>query len=216
MIGEVLNITGKHSNAAELIAKRVFGERADLSKNYKYIIGISGESCSGLSELSHSLAKVLSRSNIRVKVLHTDNYFKVAPLLLNEWRHTKGIDSVGIGEYDWHLLNRNIEDFKEDRESMMPCVDLIPAQVDKLITDFKKIDLLIVCGLYAIKTDGIDLRIFIGLSCSDLETKVPEDDDFAKMVVEKEHENVQLLKPMADLIVDKNFRVLDARTNTPI
>jgi len=221
MLGDILLIREVHVYAAEQIAKRVIAMHEKNSKSYKFIVGISGELGSGKSEISHSLGQRLKKDNIRVKVIHTDNYYKVPPLLQSEWRKTKGIDSVGIAEYDWNLIHRNIQDFKEDRESMMPCIDIIPQQVDKLITDFKKIDMLIIEGLYAIKSDGIDLRIFIELTNS--ETKLlgkqeisSEKNKFAKSVLEKEHQNIKSLKPLSDLIINKGYQVLDTKTNMPI
>jgi len=221
MNGDILVIREEHVNAAEKIAKKVLEERSTKPKNYKYIVGISGESGSGKSEISHSLGLRLKKEHIRVKVLHTDNYFTVPPLLRNEWRKAKGIETVGISEYDWNLISRNIQDFKEDRESMMPLIDIIPEQVDKLITDFKKIDLLIIDGLYAIKSDGIDLRIFIELTNSELISSgklggVSEKSEFALSVLEREHQNVVSLKPLSDLIINKGYQVLDSRTNAPV
>ncbi len=221
MLGDVLLIREMHKSAAESIAQRVIQDRENKSKFYKYIVAISGESGAGKSEVSHSLAQILKHENIRVKVLHTDNYYKIAPLLRAEWRRTKGIDSVGINEYDWNLIHRNIQDFKEDRESMMPCIDIIPEQVDKLITDFKKIDLLVIDGLYALKTEGVDYRIFIDLTYH--ETKISQItrgkekmDEFRMNVLEKEHQNVRSLKPLADLIIDKNYNVIDAKTKEEV
>jgi uridine kinase len=221
MLGDILIIRDVHTNAAELIAKKVIEERAKTPKAYKYIIGISGESGSGKSEIAYSLGKRLKKEHIRVKVLHSDNYYTVAPLLQSEWRKAKGIETVGMSEYDWNLIKRNIQDFKEDRESMLPCIDIIPEQVDKLITDFKKIDLLIIEGLYAIKADGIDLRIFIELT--NAETKLSgkvggfdEKSDFSRDVLEKEHQHIMSLKPLSDLIINKGYQVLVAKTNTPV
>jgi uridine kinase len=220
MLGDILLIREEHNNAAEQIARKVSEERAKNPKSYKFIVGISGESGSGKSEISHSLGLRLKKEHIRVKVLHTDNYFIVPPLLQSEWRKTKGIESVGFNEYDWNLIHRNIQDFKEDRESMLPCIDIIPEQVDKLITDFKKIDLLIIEGLYAIKSDGIDLRVFIELTNADTsaagKTAAPEKSEFARMVLEKEHQNILSLKPLSDLIINKVFQVLDAKTEVPV
>ena len=221
MLGDILLINEIHKNAAEAIAKRVLKEREEKPKFYKYIVGISGESGSGKSEVSHSLARILKSENIRVKVLHTDNYYKVPPLLRLEWRRNKGIDTVGMNEYDWNLIHRNIQDFKEERESMLPCIDIIPEQVDKLITDFKKIDLLVIDGLYAIKSEGIDLRVFIDLTYK--ETKIAqiqrmkEDmNDFRLQVLDREHQNIRSLKPMADLIINKQYDVADAKTGEAI
>ncbi len=217
MLGDVLLIKEVHKEAADSIAKVVLAQREEKPKGYKYIVAISGESGAGKSELSHSLAKILRDYNIRVKVLHTDNYYKVPPLLRNEWRRTHGIDSVGIAEYDWNLINKNIEDFREDRESMMPCIDIIPAMVDKLITDFQKIDLLVVDGLYAVKIEQADLRVFIDLTYR--ETKMEQlargkepMDEFRLNVLEQEHRNVQSLKPLANLVVNKFYEVTDAKS----
>jgi uridine kinase len=221
MLGDILLIRDVHSNAAELIAKKVIEERAKKPKDYKFIAGISGELGSGKSEISHALGQRLKKEHIRVKVIHTDNYYKVPPLLQSEWRKVKGIETVGIGEYDWNLIQRNIQDFKEDRESMLPCIDIIPQQVDKLITDFIKIDLLIIEGLYAIKSDGIDLRIFIELTNSEAKLTgkaviSDEKTEFARSVLEKEHQNLLSLKHLSDLIINKGYQVLNAKTNMPV
>lgn len=222
MLGDILLIKDVHVNAAELIAKRVMEELSKMPKAYKFIVGISGESGSGKSEIAHSLGKRLKKEHIRVKVLHADNYYKVPPLLQAEWRKAKGIETVGMNEYDWNLIQRNIQDFKEDRESMLPCIDVIPEQVDKLITDFKKIDLMIIEGLYAIKSDGTDLRIFIELTNE--ETKhagkkaagFDEQSEFSQNVLEKEHQQILSLKPLSDLIINKGFQVIEAKTGVAV
>lgn len=217
MLGDVLLIRDMHTAAAASISEKIIEDREQKSKFYKYIIAISGESGAGKSEVSHSLALELKKHSIRVKILHADNYYKVPPLLRTEWRKTKGLQTVGVEEYDWNLIQRNILDFKEDREAMMPCIDIIPNQVDKLITDFKKIDLLIIDGLYALKAEGIDMRVFIDLTYH--ETKISQIvrgketlNDFRTAVLEREHQNVLTLKPMADYIIDKSYQLMDPET----
>ncbi len=218
MLGDILLINDMHKEAACSIKEYVLKDLGKLEKGHRYVVSISGESGSGKSELAHSLGKILQQNNVRAKVIHTDNYYKVPPLLREEWRRSKGIDKVGIKEYDWIRINRTIRDFREAQECMIPCVDLIPEQVDKLITDFSKIDLLVIDGLYAIKTNDVDLRIFIDLTYH--ETKINQIirmkeamSEFRLQILEQEHKNVISLKPLADLIVDKSYQVIDANSN---
>lgn len=218
MLGDVLLISDMHKEAARSICTRTLLDLQKKEDNYKYIVAISGESGAGKSELSHSLALLLKAEGIRVKVLHTDNYYKVPPLLRNEWRRTRGIDKIGLDEYDWKLILRNIQDFKEDRESMMPCIDIVPEQIDKLITNFQKIDLLVIDGLYAINIEEADLKVFIDLTYH--ETKISQlrrgkepMNTFREQVLEMEHRGVQSLRPKADLVVNKNYDVEVVKTN---
>jgi len=215
MLGDVLLINDLHKAAAQQILDYLIPlreEKLAQDPDYKFIVGISGESGAGKSELSHSLALLLKAMNIRVKVIHADNYYKVPPLLRKEWRLSKGLNVIGPNEYDWDLLHKNIKEFKEDMIARIPCIDIIPEQADELITDFQKINLLIIDGLYAIKADNIDLKIFIELTY--LETKMmqlmrgkEEVDEFRTKILEREHMGVISLRPLAHLIVDKNYDV---------
>ncbi len=216
MLGDVLLINDMHKDAAQAIFDRVIEDRDSKPERYRYIVAIAGESGSGKSELAHSLGKFLKDYHVRVKVIHTDNYYKIQPLLREEWRRNIGFDMIGHDEYDWIKIKKTIRDFKEEQECMIPCIDLIPEQVDKLITDFSKIDLLIVDGLYAIKAPDIDMRVFIDLTFH--ETKINQIirmkealSDFRLGILEKEHEAVVSLKSLADLVVDKSYQVVTAQ-----
>lgn len=210
MLGDVLLITEKHKRAAQTIFKRVLKEQTD-----KYIVAISGESGSGKTELSHSLAKLLKQEGIRTKLLHTDNYYITPPNERTEWRKKHEVSEMGYTEYNWDLINQNIQDFKENRRTTMPCIDIITDSVDMLTTDFSTIDILVIDGLYAIKTKGVNLRVFIDLTYH--ETKMAQINrgkeplnEFRQMVLEREHVVVQSLKPTADLLVNRYYEVVDA------
>lgn len=212
MLGDVLLINDLHKRAAEQIYSELVERYENKRKGHRFMVAISGESGAGKSELSHSLASLLKKNGLRVKILHTDNYYKVAPNLRTEWRKERGIKKVGTSEYDWRLLNRNILEFKEGREALMPCVDIVSKQIDKLITDFSQIDILVIDGLYAIKIKGVDLRVYIDLTY--LETKKKRghrgkevNDDFRAKVLEMEHKSMVELKHKADLIVNKEYEV---------
>jgi len=215
MLSDILLVNEMHKEAARAIRDYLMECLSKMEERYRCIIAISGESGSGKSELAHALGILLKEEHIRVKVIHTDNYYKVQPLLREEWRRTKGFDKIGIDEYDWIKIKKTIRDFKEEQECMIPCIDLIPEQVDKLITDFSKIDMLIIDGLYAIQAPDVDLRIFIDLTYQ--ETKINQIirlkeamNEFRLKVLEREHIAVSSLKPLADLIVDKSYQVVKA------
>jgi uridine kinase len=209
MLGDVLLIAEKHQKAGEKIIELILEKRLP-----KMIIGISGESGSGKSELAHVIAKGLRKHGIFAKPLHIDNYYRILPLLRTDWRKTNGIENVvGYGEYDWDTIYRNIEEFKEGKLSTGPCVDLVTEQVDQLTTDYSTVDMLVVDGLYAIKTEGVDLRIFIELTYHETKKaqvvrgKEPQN-EYRMAVLEQEHKMVQALKPTANILISKDYEVI--------
>ena len=213
MLGDILLINDMHKQAAEAIYQVVMKDLGKKNGRYRYIVGISGESGSGKSELAHSLGKRLKQENIRVKVIHTDNYYKIQPLLREEWRRNKGFDKIGIDEYDWVKIRKTIRDFKEEQECVIPCIDLIPEQVDNLITDFSKVDLLVLDGLYAIDASDIDLRVFIDLTYQEAKINQiirmkEEMNTFRLKILDREHQAVSSLRPKADLVVNKAYQVV--------
>ena len=214
MLGDVLLITEKHKKAAEQIVDRLGRIKSD-----KMVIAIGGESGSGKSELAHVISRRLKDKGELAKILHIDNYYKVSPQERTEWRKRHGVESIGLSEYDWDLINQNIAEFRESKEAVLPCIDLLTDQEDRLITDFEGIKYLIVEGLYPLKADA-DLKIFIDLTYHEtkkaqiLRGKEPQN-EFRLQVLQREHEVVQSLRPSADLLVTKDFDVVEARKCVP-
>lgn len=211
MLGDVLLITEKHLVAAEGIVKEVLAK-----KTAKFIIGISGESGSGKSELAHSVAKGLRKHGIIAKPMHIDNYYRILPLERTQWRTDNGIEKVvGYGEYDWDIIYRNINEFKQGINSTGPCVDLVTEQVDQLTTNYNVVDMLIIDGLYAIKTEGVDLSVFIELTYHETKKaqvvrgKEPQN-EYRARVLEQEHKMVQALRPKADLLINMEYQLVKA------
>ena len=212
MLEDVLLITDKHREAAAIIVDEILKNKTD-----KYIVAISGESGSGKSELTHVVAKEMRKHGIFAKPIHIDNFYNTLPLERTQWRIDNGIEKVvGLSEYKWNEINRVIDDFKNNRESSMPCVDLVTEQIDTLTTDFKGIDMLIIDGLYAINTDNIDLRIFIELTYH--ETKKAQKDrgkepqnEYRMRVLEQEHKQVLSIKHKADFFLNMEYNVVKAK-----
>ncbi|NPD46778.1 MULTISPECIES: P-loop NTPase fold protein [unclassified Lentimicrobium] len=211
MLGDVLLITEKHINAAHDIVKVILEQ-----KKNKFIIAISGESGSGKSELAHAVAKELKSHKITAKPLHIDNYYRILPLERTQWRTENGIETaVGLGEYDWDTIYRNVEEFKTGSKSTGPCVDLVTEQVDQLTTDYSEVDMLIIDGLYAVETNGVDLGVFIELTYHETKKaqkvrgKEPQN-EYRARVLEQEHKVVQSIKPKAHLLVNMEYQVVKA------
>ena len=210
MLGDILLITEKHDKAGEQIVNRLSEIESD-----KMVIAIGGESGSGKSELAHVISLNLKNKGELAKILNIDNYYKVSPRERTEWRKKRGVESIGLSEYNWNLINRNIAEFRESKEAVLPCIDLLTNQEDRLITNFEGIKYLIVEGLYPLKANA-DLKIFIDLTYHDtkkaqvLRGKEPQN-EFRLHVLQREHEVVQSLRPSADLIVTENFDVIEAR-----
>ncbi len=214
MLGDILLIQEKHKSAGEVIIKKILQQ-----KKNKYIVAISGESGSGKTELAHVIAKGLRKYSIFAKPLHTDNFYNTHPLERREWRLKEGIENVvGHNEYKWDEIQKSIDDFRNGRITEMPCVDLVTEQVDKLTTDFSEVDMLIVDGLYAMKAEGIDLRIFIELTYLETKEKHSKDargkevmDEVRWATLAQEHKMVQSLKPLADLLITKDYEVVEVK-----
>jgi len=208
MLEDVLLIADKHKEAAAVIVKEILNRRKP-----KMIVAISGESGSGKSELTHVIAKSLRKVGIFAKPIHIDNFYNTLPLERTEWRTKHGVENVvGINEYRWDKVYQVIDDFKNDQVSTMPCVDLVTEQVDELTTNFKGIDMLIIDGIYAINTEGIDLRVFIELTYNETKRAQTDrgkepDNPFRWSVLEQEHKAVQSIKDKADIFIDKSYQV---------
>lgn len=202
MLNDKITVTGKHLQAAELVVD-------ELKKvlQPKYILAIGGEVGSGKSTLSYAVAQKLKKQGIISKIIDLDDFYKISPKERKTWRRKNGIESVGPEEYDWNKINHVIDDFYHDRESVMPCVDLITDDVDSLTTFFEGIDVLIINGLYATKLKQANFRVFIELTYDETKeaqiySEKEEMTEFRKQILEREHQMALMLKHGCNLFFD--------------
>lgn len=202
MLNDKITVTKKHLQAADLVTE-------ELQKviQPKFIIAIGGEVGSGKSTLAYAIAQKIKKQGLSSKIIDLDDFYKIPPKERKAWRRLNGIESVGPEEYDWNQINHLIDDFYHDRESTMPCVDLITDEVDTLTTHFEGIDVLLINGLYATKLKQSNFRIFIELTYD--ETKdaqaysgKEEMTEFRRQILEREHLMVQALKQNINLFFD--------------
>ncbi len=206
MLNDLITVTPQHESAAKLILDKIIEKRFGLESE-KMMITISGEVGSGKSTVSVVLARLLKKKNIRAKILDLDDYYKIPPLERRQWRIKHGIKSIGYDEYDWDKLKQNIADFYMNRTSALPCVDLVTGYVDELKTNFEGVEMLIINGLYSLKLEQADVKVFIELTYD--ETLAAQKysqkenlDDYRLQVMKREHEVVQSLKSYADFYID--------------
>lgn len=206
MLNDLITVTPQHENAAKLILDKIIEKRFGLESE-KMMITISGEVGSGKSTVSVVLARLLKKKNIRAKIIDLDDYYKIPPLERRQWRLKHGINSIGYDEYDWNKLKQNIADFFMNRSGTLPCVDLITGYVDELKTNFAGVDVLIINGLYSLKIEQADVKVFIELTYDETlsaqqYSQKENLDDYRLQVMKREHEVVQSLKSHADFYID--------------
>jgi len=208
MIGDTLLLTEKHERVAREIASEI--KKRNLKKP---VIAIGGESGSGKSEVSAMLRSVLRAQGYKVKILTLDNYYRVPAEIRNEHRREKGMDAVGIHEINWDVVTANLKAFREGKTTTLPYIDLFTSQEDKLVTDFSRIQALIVDGLYACNAPA-DVRIFIDITYH--KTKMAQIkrgkevlDEFRLQVLEKEHLETIDLKNKSDYLITQGFKLID-------
>ncbi|MCC7316960.1 MAG: zeta toxin family protein [Bacteroidales bacterium] len=202
MLNDKITVTKKHLEAAQLVTD-------ELHKvlQPKFILTIGGEVGSGKSTLSYAIAQKLKKQGVVCKIIDLDDFYKIQPKERKAWRRLNGIESVGPDEYDWNKINLVIDDFYQNRESTMPCVDLITDEVDVLTTFFDGIDVLIINGLYATKLNQSNFKVFIELTYDETKeaqvySEKEEMTEFRKQILEREHQMVHGLKHGINLFFD--------------
>lgn len=209
MLGDVLLLEEKHRRAAAALAARLRDRPAQ-----KLVVAIGGESGCGKSELAHELARALGRDGRPAKILHVDDYYRVPPRERKAWREEHGLEAVGDDEIDWDLLGRHVAAFRAGAEATLPCVDLVNGRVDRLLTDFADLPVLVVEGLYAMRAPA-DLKVFIDLTYRDTEKAQllrgkETADDARRRVLEREHRVVSAHRELADLVVTADYELAPA------
>jgi uridine kinase len=199
---DLLFINDKHESTAQIILDRLLEKQTE-----KYIVAVSGESESGKSEISHCLGRLLRKKGIKCKIINMDSFYLIPAEERRAWRQKHGVESIGCKEYDWKTIDRVISDYKKGKKSTLPYYDVISMQMDELSTDFKNIDILIINGLYSIKTREADLKVFVEVSYKDtadiqLRKNLETIDEWRLKELEREHEVIQLIKEEANFFVD--------------
>jgi uridine kinase len=213
MRGDILIIGKHHTQAAREILDIMLP--AILSKTGKFLFTVGGESGAGKSEISYALENVLEAEGISGLIIQQDDYFVYPPKTNEQIRH-KNIGWVGPGEVRLDHLNENIREIVAGKPEIRK--PLVIFDQDRIISE--KISLLphkviIIDGTYTTLLENIDCHIFIDRNNNDtrvdrLKRNREEQSDYLEKILEIEHNIISRHKALANIIVDKQFKVIKA------
>ncbi|MDQ1161789.1 uridine kinase [Chryseobacterium sp. SORGH_AS 447] len=213
MIGDIIELEERHlAPAREIIAK--LKESFSFGSKPKIAIGIAGESGSGKSVTAFALQKVLEEEQVKSVIIQMDDYFKLPPRTNHENR-LKSLENVGIHEVDLEKLAQNMSAFKnEAAEIEKPLVSYNENTIGTEKFDASEYDVVIVEGTYILELNGFDFKIFIDRNYKDtyenrMKRNRDEQSDFVEKVLEIEHQIIRNFKNNADLILGKNYELVN-------
>jgi uridine kinase len=213
MRGDILIIGKHHTQAAEEILNIMLP--SIRSKDSKFLFTVGGESGAGKSEIAYALVNVLDMNGIVGLIIQQDDYFVHPPKTNEQVRH-KNISWVGTGEVKLDLLNENIREIIAGKPEIRK--PLVIFDEDRIISE--KISLtpykvIIIDGTYTTLLKKIDCRVFIDRDWNDtredrLKRNREKQSDYLEKILEIEHNIISSHKVLANIIVDKQFKVSKA------
>ena len=213
MLGDSIVVEKHHIKAAAAIVEIV----SPLIEQHsgKYTISIAGESGSGKSETAMALADALNSSGVSCLILQQDDYF-VYPPKTNDLTRRADIGWVGPQEVRLDLLDAHLQSFREGASIIEK--PLVIYDEDRVTTerfDSGDSQVGIAEGTYTTTLSNVNTHIFIDRDYR--ETRSHRDkrqrdhselDSFIEKVLAIEHEIISAHKAMAQLVVNKDYSVL--------
>lgn len=216
MRGDTIIIEAHHRKAAEAIIPLILPE-IEASPG-RYTISVAGESGSGKSETATAIAEALAEHGISSAIFQQDDYF-VYPPKTNDSTRRKDIGWVGPQEVRLDLLDGHLQAFLADAESIEK--PLVVYETDTITSEeiaVKNVRVAIAEGTYTSLLDNVGTRIFIDRDFS--ETRAHREkrkrdkselDQFIDEVLIIEHDIISSHKSRADVVINANYSVTDAR-----
>ena len=179
LVDDIIIIKDEHEKKANII----YIELLERYKN-KIVLTICGVSGTGKTEVSIVLQSILYRYNKKnTKIIHMDEYYKVAPNIRNKVREETEI--IGPEEINWDKLKSNIDKHKKDKDC----------------------NVIIVEGIYANYLENKDFGVY--LNGKNIDTyefrkergKENPDDEFRKHILEVEEKFVIDSRSNSDLVI---------------
>jgi uridine kinase len=210
MRGDILIISDHHRQAAEEIINLTL---IDIKqKTGKYFFTVAGESGAGKSEIAYAIEQSLEKMNIPAYIIQQDDYFHLPPKT-NENSRILNINQVGPGEVRLDLLNETINALKEGKQNISkPLVIFEEDRITEEVLNLQAFKVIIIEGTYTTLVDNIDCHVFIDRNRDDtredrLKRNREKQNDYLERILEIEHNIISRHKDMADIIINKEFKV---------
>jgi uridine kinase len=210
MIGDKLIIKPYHLPPAREILKYL----QPKFPNRKTTIAVGGESGCGKSTLAIALKEILLEKDIKAFIFHMDDYFFLPPTS-NHNQRLEDINFVGPQEVNLELLQNQIDLVTSGQKVVLekPLVHYKENEIRSETIDFDEISVLIIEGTYTMLLN-VDFKIFIDRNFREtyqnrLERARDEMSPFVENVLEIEHAILQKDKLNADILIDKEYNVIE-------
>ena len=207
MIGDNIILAERHRVPARKILQFI---KENLSN--RSVISIAGESGCGKSTLSIALKEEIEKLNLKVYVLHMDDYFHRAPTDTHN-RRLENFDNVGKQEVNLELLHKHILLYKnEEKVISKPLIHFRENEIRSEILNIVDPSILIVEGTYVSTLADIDYKIFMTRNYIDsyearMQRGRDQGTEFIEKVLSHEHTLISPDRLDADIIVDKEYSV---------
>ena len=198
--------------ALALIAAMAANDTLDQRAS-RIVIAVAGESGSGKSVTAVCLAHELTASGHVTEVLHQDDYF-IRPPAANHAHRVADLTSVGPQEVDFDRLRAHVAAFRRGEHGVAaPRVNYGTDHFDTEPRDFRSVQILVVEGTYVLASVDADIRIFLAATSDDTrERRRARNRDIEAPVVDQvlaiEHRIIAAQREVADIVVDRDFRIV--------
>lgn len=215
MQGDVIIVDQLHYEVAENLC--VLMEQKNLFKKTFVSFSIAGESGSGKSEMAKALSDKLAEKHLKSIILAQDDYFNLPPKS-NDLQRRKNPSWLGPEkEVKLKVMDDNIFTIKKGSTHIIkPLIDYKSNLVLEEKVNVFDVRVIIAEGTYTTLLKNVDLKIFIDRNKFDTHEHRKKrnrgnefNDPFIEGILEKEHLIISPHKSMADILITKDYKVID-------
>jgi uridine kinase len=210
MRGDIILVGEEHRRAAGIIVDRLIDTIKASPR--RFTITVAGESGSGKSETGQAIAETLEQRGVHAVVLQQDDYY-VLPPRFNDAARRANFAWVGTTEGRLDLLDAHLQAAQEGAAEITK--PLVVYEHNTIIDETVALDgadVVIAEGVYTSLCSHVDYRVFIARNrLETMEHRMRRAreafDPFIEQVLVEEHEIISQHRPMADVIITRDYDV---------